>query len=203
MQAVTLEVILRASSASDAGAARLARGSATCSRRRLDRAAVLGAASRRLAARSARAAAGAGAGHRRAAAAGDRRSGGADPGEDICSLLVAARFEDGGRWKTTRSATADDAAARRPRDDGHRPRVDDRPARAPPGRARARSHRAATTPTCAPSSPSRCGCARWCRSPAAGWRSSCDADGLLSRPAPTSPPRSGSPTRARTSYPEP
>ena len=59
---------------------------------------------------------------------------------------------------------ADDAAARRARDDRHRAGLDARPADAPPGRAGADA-RPAATPTCARSSPSRCGCARSCRSP--------------------------------------
>ena len=53
--------------------------------------------------------------------------------DDILSLLVAARFEDGSAMSDARAARpADDAAARRPRDDRDRARLDLRPAAAPP-----------------------------------------------------------------------
>ena len=91
---------------------------------------------------------------------------------------------------------ADDAAAGRARDDRHRPGVDARPADPQPGRA-ARARRPAATSTCARSSPSRCGCARSSRSPAAGSSPTSTPTASTSPPAPTSPPRSGSPTPAR------
>ena len=72
--------------------------------------------------------------------------------DDICSLLVAARFDDGGRMERSRGPRpAADAPARRPRDDGDRAGVDARPAHPPPRRAGAPARRArrTATPTCA------------------------------------------------------
>ncbi len=66
---------------------------------------------------------------------------------------------------------ADDAAAGRPRDDGDGAGLDLRPAAAPPRVAAAAARlagRPARTTTCGRRSPSRCGCARCCRWPAAG-----------------------------------
>ena len=68
------------------------------------------------------------------------------PGEDICSLLVAARFEDGTAWTTRDPRPADDAADRRPRDDRDRAGVVARPARAPPGRDGPRADRRRRVP---------------------------------------------------------
>ena len=152
MQAMTLEVILRAVfGVSRPGAARApARAArATCSTARRRRA----CSSRVLLARRF-----GGAGPLAAAAPrsrarsttlllaeiAERR---ADPDlgerEDILSLLVAARFEDGsGDGRPRAPRPADDAAARRPRDDRDRAGVDGRPAPAHPGRARAPARRA-------------------------------------------------------------
>ena len=102
----------------------------------------------------------------------------AAPGEDICSLLVQARFEDGtGDERPRGPRPADDAAARRARDDRDRAGVDARPAHAPPATCSSARGPEATS-TCARSSPSRCGCARSSRSRAAGSPSTSRADGL-------------------------
>ena len=104
MQAITLEVILRAVFGV---ADRAARAAARRARRpaRLDvvgRPAARGAASRRLGgpdplARAARAMAA----RSTDPARRDRRAPRRRRGEDICSLLVRARFEDGARWPTS------------------------------------------------------------------------------------------------------
>ena len=124
--------------------------------------------------------------------------------------LAAARRTLRGRQRDERpraARPARDAAARRPRDDRDRARLDVRPAAAQPGRARAphrRAPRRARRPLPARGDlRSRCGCARWCRSPAAGSRPSCAATASRCRRAPTSRPRSGSRTRARTSIRSP
>ena len=112
----------------------------------------------------------------------------AAPGEDICSLLVAGALR--GRHGDERPRDprpADDAADGRARDDRHRPGVDARPARPPPGRAR-RARGPAARRTCARSSPSRCGCARSCRSPAAGSPPTSTSTASRSPRAPTSRP---------------
>ena len=96
----------------------------------------------------------------------------ADPREDILSLLVTARFEDGEPMDDAGDPRpADDAAARRARDDGDRPGVDVRPAAAPPARRSSAWSRRSTPgrrPTCARWCRSRCGCARSSRSRAGG-----------------------------------
>ena len=190
------------------GATRLARPARRAARRhRVGRPAVRRAARRGASAgrtRSTRAA-GAAARDRRAAGRRDRRA----PRRPARGHPVAAR---GGALRGRRAdgrrrdpRPADDAAARRARDDGDRPGVDVRPAGPPPRRARAagrRGRRGRATPTCARSSPSRCGCGRSCRWPAAGWRRrAARSTATCSRPAPTSRRRSGSPTRAPTATP--
>ena len=113
-----------------------------------------------------------------------------------CSLLVAARFEDGGRDGRPRGARpAGDAPARRPRDDGDRAGLDGGPAAAAPRRAR--------PPAPPRSTPARTRtCARSIQEslrlrpvvPLAGRRlaSELRVDGLdAAAPAPTSRPRSG------------
>ena len=112
----------------------------------------------------------------------------ADPREDILSLLVAARFEDG--------EPMDDAEIR---DQlmtlllaGHETTATglawtfDLLLRHPPCSSGSWPRSTpATTRTCAPWSPSRCGCARWSRSPGGG--SSCElrVDGHVLPPGPT------------------
>ena len=131
---------------------------------------------------------------------------GAPARDDICSLLVAARFEDGGRMgdreirdqlmtlllaghETTATALAwtldlltchPDVLARL-----------------------ARESTATTTPTCAPSSRSPCACGRWSRWPVVGLQASCARAGWSFQPAPMSPRPSGWHTPARTPIPSP
>ena len=92
--------------------------------------------------------------------------------EDILSMLMPARASRTASAMDDQRAArpADDAAARRPRDDRDGAGLDLRPAAAPPGGAGAPARlarRRARTTTCGRRSPSRCGCARWCRWPAA------------------------------------
>ena len=86
--------------------------------------------------------------------------------------------------------------------------VDVRPAAAPPAtrstRLRAEVDAGERRLPARRRSPSRCACARSSRSPAGGWPSELRVDGhVLPRRAPTSRRRSGSPTRAPTSTPSP
>ena len=91
--------------------------------------------------------------------------------EDILSLLMQARFEDGTRDERLRPARpADDPAARRPRDHGDGAGLDLRPAAPPPAplqRLRDSLEEGEDDYLRARSA-SRCACARSCRSPAAG-----------------------------------
>ena len=79
------------------------------------------------------------------------------PGEDICSMLVAV-----GHGRSGDPRPADDAADRRSRDDRDRAGVVARPARPSPGRDGPCADRRRRVPARG-RRPSRCGCARWCR----------------------------------------
>ena len=124
--------------------------------------------------------------------------------EDILSLLVAARFEDGSGMADARATrSADDPADGRPRDDRHGARLGVRPAVSRPGQARAPAgggRRRAATTTSTRSSRRRCASARWCRSSVASFESASRARRLrAARRARWSCRRSTSTTPAPTS----